>query len=74
MGLHVLDDLLGQVRPGVVHREHDSLHIQMLIQSFANQVDGVDQLAQSLEGIVLALDGNQHGIRCHHGIDCQNIQ
>ena len=34
----------------------------------------MDQLAQALQGVVLALDRNDHGISRCHCIHCQHIQ
>ena len=54
--------------------KYNSLHLQIWIQSFLYQVNGVNQLADSFQCIIFTLNWNQYGICCCHSIYCQHIQ
>src|SRR3954471_4794729 len=54
--LHFLNDLVRELRTGVVHDEHDRTELQRLIEVLLDQCDVPQQLAQALERVVLALD------------------
>ena len=74
MRAHIFHNLGGKVCPRVVHREDDSLDIQTWIEPLPDEIDRVDQLAQSLKRIIFTLDRNQHRVRSRHGIDRQDTQ
>jgi hypothetical protein len=48
-------DVRREVRPAVVHREDDALHLETRIQVVADEIQGRDQLSEALESVVLAL-------------------
>ena len=55
-------DLGGEVGAGVVHRQDDPLDREIRVQVVADEIDGRDELAQALEGVVLALDRDEDGV------------
>ena len=63
-----------QVRPGVEHREQDSLDREVRVQVVPNQVDRGGELAEALEGVVLALDRDQHRVGGGEGVDGQEAE
>jgi hypothetical protein len=67
-------DLLREVGAVVVHRHHDTIDGQVWVEPFANQRDRFHQLRNSLEGQVLALDGDQHGIGCRESVEGEQVE
>ena len=55
-----LDDLIGELGPGVVHHAHDRADLQRRVEVAPHEVDVAQQLAEALEGVVLALDRHEH--------------
>jgi hypothetical protein len=59
--------LVGHLRrepgPTVVHGEHHAEHIEPRIEHPAQQAERVAELPQSLQGVVLTLDRDEHGVR-----------
>src|SRR6516225_2496684 len=53
-------DLFGQAGSGVVHRQDDGRHFELRVEIGLHQVNVAEQLAESLQRVVLALDGNDH--------------
>ena len=56
LGVH----LGGKVGSGVVHRQDNALDREVGIEVVADQVDCRNQLRETLEGVVLALDRHHH--------------
>src|SRR5687767_4510364 len=54
------DDLIGELRTRVVHDTHERADVQPSIEVAADEVDVAQQLAETFEGVVLALDRNEH--------------
>ena len=59
---HLVRHLGGEAGPYVVHRQHDPQHPKLRVQHLPEQVQGVAELAQTFEGIVLALNRYQHRV------------
>ncbi len=55
-----LHDLIGELGPGVVHDKDDRGHLERGVEAFADELDVTQQLAQTLECVVLALDRDDH--------------
>src|SRR5207248_3608751 len=55
---NLLDDLFRQAGAGVVHRQDDGTDLQIRVEVGLHQTDVAQQLPQTLEGVVLALDRN----------------
>ena len=66
-------DLVGHVDrepgPGVVHGQHDGRDLERLVQVGRDQVHVAQELAQTLEGVVLALNGDEHLVRRGQAVD-----
>ena len=56
------------VRPSNIVRD-DTFDFQLRVQVLLDQLDVSHQLAHPLEGVVLALDRNDHLSRCREAID-----
>ena len=61
--LGVLRHLPAQIQARVVHREQDAVDREGLVEILLHHLDGVEQLRNSLERVVLALDGDEHPVR-----------
>ena len=61
--------LVGQLGPGVVHGEDDGRDVELRVEVGRDQVDVAHELAQTLEGVVLALDGDEHLVGRRQGVD-----
>ena len=72
--LDLLRHLEGQVGPPVVHRQHHALQLQGGVEPLLRQPDGIQQIAQPLQGVILALDGNQQGVGGAQPIQGQQLQ
>ena len=68
------DHLVRQPEAGVVHGKQDALDAKAGIESALYDFDGVEQLAQSLEGEVFALNRDDHAVRCSEGIQGDEAQ
>src|SRR5919205_825967 len=64
----------GQVGPPVVHGQENSGNFQFRIQVLLDHLDVLQQLAQSLERVVLALDGDEYLAGRAERIDGQQSQ
>ena len=60
-----------EVEASVVHGEDDTVNREALVDTALNEVDGVQELAESFEGKVLALEGDENGIGSGEHIDRQ---
>ena len=60
--LDLLRHLHGQVGPAVVHGEQQALQTDGGVQPALDNADGGEQIAQPLQGVILALDGHQHRV------------
>ena len=68
------DDLTGEIEAGVVHRKEDAINRELRIDGLLDPVDRVEQLRKALEGVVLALDGDEHRVRCGEHVDGEQSQ
>ena len=57
-----------------IHRQHDALELQRGIEVVADEVDGGHQLPEALEGVVLALDRDEHAVGGGEGVDGEQAQ
>ena len=55
-------DLSREVEAGVVHREQHAVDRQVRVDAPLDEVDGVQQLREPLERVVLALERNQQRV------------
>src|SRR5437016_4862131 len=67
--LEDLDGLARVQRTAVVHRREDSLDLDLRVQVLADHRERVLELDEATEREVLALDGDDHAVRCDEGID-----
>jgi hypothetical protein len=71
---HLIGDLLSKARAAVVHRQKDRRQVQAGVQVLLDHADAAQKLAQTLERVVLALDGDQQLARGGEGIDGEQPQ
>jgi len=57
---YLFDDFLGQVGPCIVHRQYHPSHTQLRVQILSNQLNSVQQVTETLQGQILALDRYDH--------------
>ena len=74
VALDLLRHLEGQVGAAVKHGEQHALHGQLGVQAPLHQADGGQQVAEALQGVVLALDGDQQGPGGAQGVDSEQLQ
>ena len=58
-----------QVEPRVVHRQQHAIDRELLVHAPLNEVNGVQQLRQPLERVVLALNRNEERVRRGQHVD-----
>ena len=67
-------DVGGEVRPRIGHREDDAVDRKPRIEVVANEVDGGQQLGQSLQGVVLTLERDEDRIGSGQGVHGQQTE
>jgi len=70
----VVRDLARQIGPFVVHREKDSLNLELMRERVAHLIDGIHELGYPFKRKELALDGDQHGLGRDEGIQREEIE
>ncbi len=66
---HLVRDLRGEVGAPVVHGEKDGRDVQPGVEVHLDHLDVLEQLAQPLERVVLALDGDEHLVSRDERVD-----
>ena len=66
---HLFVDLVGEAQAAVVHGEQESLYLELRVHARLHDLDCVEQLADALEGEVLALHGDDDAVGCGQGVD-----
>ena len=69
MTFHLVVDLVGQTQTTVVHRQQESLDLQLRIQFALDDLDGVQELADTFECEVLTLYRDDDGVGCRQCVD-----
>ena len=67
----LVGDFRRELRSGVVHRQHDAVDLETGIQVSRTRFTVADQLGEPFEGVVLALDRDQHRVRGGQRVDGQ---
>src|SRR5262249_15417324 len=67
-------DSTGEQGATVVHSQQYALQGQGRIELLAHQLHDTEQASYALQGIILALQWQEDGMRCSQGIDCQKSQ
>src|SRR6266567_4928800 len=62
MAAHLGRNLKRESGASVVHGQHDTIDLQTAVQTLADEADGIHQLAETLQGVVLGLYRNQYAI------------
>src|SRR5262249_1492629 len=70
----LLRDLVGQPGPRVVHGQQDRRDPYTVVEMGLDQLDVAQQLTQTLQRVVLALDGDQYLVRRDERVDRQQTQ
>src|ERR1035437_10220986 len=66
--------LTGEVGPVVVHGEEDTFDGELVLEGFANAVDGVHEFGDAFQGKEFALDGYEYGIGGDQRIEGEEIE
>ena len=69
VGAHLGDHLLGEVRALVDHREQHALDLELRVERALDALQRRRELGDALEGEVLALERDQHGLRGGQGVE-----
>ena len=67
-------NLLGELRTQVKHGQDNTKDLDIRIELLLNDIDGLDELSQTFESILLTLDGNDDLIRCSQCIDREKTE
>ena len=67
--LDLLIDLIVEPSTAIVHGHQEAFDLQPCIETLADDTDGIQELRDPLEGEVLALHGDEHGVCCYESID-----
>ena len=64
----------GEIVAAIIHGAQQTLDFNSRIQAGTNLVNGIDQGAQALQGIVLTLHRDQHAVAGSQGVQSQYVQ
>jgi hypothetical protein len=62
VSLDFLGDLMREIIPAIEHGEENSFDLQFWVEGLLNQAYRLEKLAQPLQGIVFALERNDHRV------------
>ena len=71
---HLADDLIGELGAGVVHHAHDRADLERRVEVAPDEVDVAQQLPETLERVVLALDRDEHLAGRAEAVDGQQAE
>ena len=74
MLMELLRNLIGQRIPGIIKGPKNALYSQRRIDRLGDGINRFHQGGQSFKREILALHGNQHGVRRHERVECQHIE
>ena len=68
VALHFIVDLVGETQTTVLHCQLESFYLQLRVQFVLDNLNGVQQLADTLQGKILSLHRYNYGVG-----SCQRI-
>ncbi len=74
MASDLVDHLDGEPVPTIFHRQNYGEDLKPLVEMHSDRLDGREQLRETLECVVLALDGYNDDIARGERIDCQQSE
>ena len=74
MLMELLGDFVGQRIPRIIKGPQNALYLQRRVNSLGDGINRFHQRGQSFKRKILALHGNQHGVRRHERVECQHIE
>ena len=74
MSADLVHDLSGQLGTGVIHDQDDGADLQVRVEVPLHQINVAQQLTDTFEGVVLALDRYEHLPRCAQRVDRQQAE
>jgi hypothetical protein len=74
MPAHLCGDVVGEVVAGVEHGEHDPVELEPRVEAVLHSLDGVDELREPLERVVLALERHDDQVGRRERVDGQGAQ
>jgi hypothetical protein len=72
--LQIVADLVGEVRPVIVHGQENSLNRQAGIVGTSNANQGIEEFGDALKREVLALHGDDDGISGHKRVEGKEVK
>ena len=66
--------LTSEVVSLVDHRENDALDLEARIELGLHEIHGLDQIREAFEGVVFALERDEHSIGRRQGVECQEAE
>ncbi len=72
--LRLVSHLLREIEPRVVHREQHAVDRERGIEVPLHEFDGIEELRETLERVVLALDRNQHAVGRRQHVECEEAE
>ena len=71
---HFRGHLVGQPKPGIVHGQQESFYFQFRIEFRLGHFNRIEQLAESFQCEIFALDRNQYAVGGDQGIERHEAQ
>ena len=74
VSLHLVVNLVGKTKTTIVHSEKETLYFEFRIKFALNNLDSVEEFADTLKGEVFALHRYHHGVGSSQSINCNKTQ
>ena len=74
VAMNFLSDLNRHARPPIEHGEHNTADLEIGVQPLPNELDGLEQMREPLQGVELALERNDHAIGGDECVDRKKPQ
>ena len=74
VALHLIVNLVGKAKTTVVHGEQETFDLELGVELALDNLDGVEQLADTLKSKVFALYGDDDAVGCCERVDCDETQ
>ncbi len=74
VALHLVVNLVGKAEAAVVHRKQETFYLEFRIQLALDDLDGVEQFADTFQCKVFTLHWDDHAVGCGKRVHCDETQ
>ena len=74
VSFHLVIDLSGKTQTLIVHRQQKTLDLKLRIEFTLDNLDSVEQFADTFQSKILTLNGNDYRVSCRERVDSNQSQ